>query len=52
MCVLEAPEVFNVSHGDDQVTLLDATPHESHRDAVERAVRYCPNAALSIEESS
>ena len=50
MCVLESPEVFEVRHGDDQVTLLDETPPESFRSAVQNAVRYCPNAALSLEE--
>ena len=50
MCVLEDPDVFVVHRGDDQVTLLDETPDESHRESVRRAVRYCPNAALSIEE--
>jgi ferredoxin len=50
MCVLEAPEVFEVRRGDAQVTLLTEVPDESLRAAVQNAVRYCPNAALSIEE--
>jgi ferredoxin len=50
MCVLESAEVFEVRKGDDQVTLLDETPPESLRASVENAVRFCPNAALSIEE--
>jgi ferredoxin len=50
MCVLEDPSVFEVGPGDDQVRLLDESPDESHRAAVQNAVRYCPNAALSIEE--
>ena len=34
------------------VTVLDETPPESQRTAVEAAVRYCPTHALSIEEIS
>jgi ferredoxin len=51
MCVLEAPDVFVVRRGDDQVTLLTEAPDESLGTAVQNAVRYCPNSALSIEES-
>jgi ferredoxin len=50
MCTLEDPDVFVVRAGDDQVTLLIESPDETHRTAVENAVRFCPNAALSIEE--
>ena len=50
MCTLEAPDVFQVGPGDEQVTLLDETPQESLRAAVENAVRFCPNAALSLIE--
>ncbi|MDT4917859.1 MAG: hypothetical protein QOI15_1506 [Pseudonocardiales bacterium] len=50
MCVLEDPDVFGISRGADQVSLLDATPDESHRSNVENAVRFCPTVALSIEE--
>jgi ferredoxin len=51
MCALEDPDVFVVERGDDQVTLLIESPDENHRTAVENAVRFCPNAALSIEET-
>jgi ferredoxin len=51
MCALEAPGVFEVGAGDDQVRLLTESPGETERDAVLNAVRYCPNAALSIEET-
>jgi ferredoxin len=50
MCTLEDPDVFVVNHGDDQVALLVESPDETHRAAVEKAVRFCPNAALSIQE--
>jgi ferredoxin len=50
MCVLEDPDVFVVARGEDQVRLLDETPDESHREAVANAVRFCPTAALSVEE--
>lgn len=51
MCTLEDPDVFVVNHGADQVSLLIESPDGTHRAAVENAVRFCPNAALSIEES-
>lgn len=50
MCVLEDPDVFVVARGEDQVRLLDETPDESHREGVANAVRFCPTAALSVEE--
>lgn len=50
MCVLEAPDVFALGKKDDQVTILDETPDESRRDAVKKAVAYCPTMALAIEE--
>jgi ferredoxin len=50
MCALEDPDVFKVGPKDDQVVVLDETPDESHRAAVDNAVRYCPTTALSIEE--
>jgi ferredoxin len=50
MCALEDAGVFAIRRGEDQVTLLDAAPGESHRGSVQNAVRYCPTTALSIEE--
>ena len=49
-CASEAPAVFAVGKRDDQVTVLDEAPPESERDAVRRAVTYCPTGALSVEE--
>lgn len=50
VCESEAPEVFVVERKATTVTVLDETPPESQRTAVEAAVRYCPTHALSIEE--
>jgi sterol 14-demethylase len=50
VCESEAPEVFVVERKATTVTVLDETPPESQRAAVEAAVRYCPTHALSIEE--
>jgi ferredoxin len=51
MCVLEAPELFAFEpRSDDTVRILVDEPDESHRDAVLRAVRYCPTTALSVED--
>jgi ferredoxin len=51
MCALEDPYVFAIHRGEDQVTLLDESPDDTHRDSVRNAVRYCPTTALSIEEN-
>ena len=50
VCESEAPEVFVVERKATTVTVLDETPPESQRAAVEAAVRYCTTHALSIEE--
>jgi sterol 14-demethylase len=50
VCESEAPEVFVVERKATTVTVLDETPPETQRAAVEAAVRYCPTPALSIEE--
>jgi ferredoxin len=50
MCVLEAPDVFALDKDDDQVRLLAEEPDESWREAVMKAVRYCPTAALSVQD--
>ncbi|HVA05715.1 MAG TPA: ferredoxin [Acidimicrobiales bacterium] len=48
-CEGEAPEVFSVSK-QGELSVLDPTPPESLRSAVELAVKYCPTHALRIEE--
>jgi ferredoxin len=50
MCESEAPAVFVVHKHDDQVTVLNEYPAEPEREAVRRAVTYCPTGTLSIEE--
>ena len=50
MCELEAPEVFAYDKGADRVLVLDETPPADQREAVARAVAYCPATALSLEE--
>jgi ferredoxin len=47
MCELEAPAVFSVPRK-GKVTLLDATPPDAERGAVEAAIRYCPTQALKL----
>ena len=47
VCESEAPDVFEVGR-DHKVALLDASPPEDQRSAVEAAVRFCPTHALSI----
>jgi ferredoxin len=50
MCQGEAPAVFGFDDDADRVVVLDAHPAESERSAVERAVKYCPAMALSMED--
>jgi len=50
VCEAEAPNVFELPKKATTVTVLDETPPESERAAVEAAVRYCPTHALTIEE--
>ena len=50
VCRSEAPEVFEVDRGREQVVLKDERPPEALRQKVQAAVRFCPTRALSIEE--
>lgn len=50
MCEVEAPEVFALDRDTDQVRVLQAEPDESQREAVDRAVKYCPAMALSVTD--
>lgn len=49
-CQFEAPSVFGFDEENDVVVLLDEHPPESERQNVERAVKYCPAFALSMED--
>ena len=51
MCQLEAPQVFGFDDAADRVVVLDTEPDESQREAVARAVRYCPTMALALTET-
>lgn len=48
-CEGEAPEVFSVSKK-GVLTILQQSPPEDLRAAVDLAVKYCPTHALRIEE--
>lgn len=50
LCQGEAPTVFGFDEGADQVVVLDEHPHDSLRNAVNTAVKYCPAFALSMTE--
>ena len=50
VCESEAPEVFSVSKA-GELTVLEPTPPETRRAAVELAVRYCPTHAITLEET-
>jgi ferredoxin len=47
VCESEAPEVFAVGR-DHLVEVLDPSPPEDQRRAIEAAVRFCPTHALAI----
>lgn len=48
MCESFAPHVFEIDD-DGALQVLDQTPDESERGAVEMAVASCPTNALSLE---
>jgi ferredoxin len=47
MCQSAAPAVFEIND-DDELVVLNETPDETQRTAVEMAVRMCPKQALAI----
>ena len=47
-CMDNAPEVFEVGEDDRSYVVLDDIPEEL-RAKVERAVRVCPRAAISLD---
>jgi sterol 14-demethylase len=49
VCESEAPDVFEVSK-ERTVVVLDETPGDAQRKAVDAAVKYCPTHALKIVE--
>jgi sterol 14alpha-demethylase len=49
VCESEAPAVFEVSK-ERSVIVVDESPGDAERKAVEAAVKYCPTHALSIVE--
>jgi ferredoxin len=49
MCVLEAPDVFDLAKRATTVTLRCAQVPDDLLDDVKQAVKFCPNAALSLE---
>lgn len=49
LCMLEAPEVFEV-RDDDNLYILDDNPTESLRGKLEAAVARCPKQAISLED--
>ncbi len=50
MCQFEAPGVFGLDSDEDKVIVLDTNPGEDLREQVQRAVKYCPAMALSLED--
>lgn len=50
MCVLEAPDVFELPKGAHTVTVTTPEPDESRRGDVMKAVQYCPTMAIAIRD--
>ena len=48
MCVLTAPAVFDQDADEAVVVLLDESPPETQRPAVEQAVARCPAAVIRL----
>jgi ferredoxin len=48
ICVVEAPEVFDLND-DDELIVLQAEPAPELADKVDAAVRACPKRALSVQ---
>ena len=47
-CVAVAPDVFKLND-DGELEILDASPPQALRPAVERALRLCPTQAITLE---
>jgi ferredoxin len=50
-CVMVAPEVFDINEQTGVAVLLQDSPDDSQRAAVEEAVRQCPTESISVELS-
>lgn len=50
MCQFEAPNVFGFDEDADKVVVLEEHPPETERENAQRAVKYCPAMALSLED--
>ena len=50
VCVTACPEVFALEDTDDIVRIICAEPDESLRDKVQKAVKACPKAAITVED--
>jgi len=50
MCQFEAPNVFGYDDDADKVVVLVEEPAETEREQVQRAIKYCPAMALSLED--
>ena len=50
VCMSEAPEIFEVSDGADEATLLKDTIDTTLFEKVKRAEKYCPNRAITVKE--
>jgi ferredoxin len=49
VCMSIEPEVFDLGD-DDLLVILEETPPEEKRSAIEQAVIRCPRQALSLQE--
>ncbi|WP_298332010.1 ferredoxin [Haloactinopolyspora sp.] len=48
-CMMEAPTVFDLDESAGKAVVIDETPAEDVRSAVEAAARTCPARAITIE---
>jgi ferredoxin len=49
MCMMAAPEIFDVPDGAEKVLLLQGEPPEALRAEAEEAAETCPVRAISVD---
>jgi ferredoxin len=48
-CILAAPDVFDLDDASGKVVVLEETPTDERRAAVQEAVRNCPTQAITVD---
>jgi ferredoxin len=51
-CVMVAPEVFDIDEKTGVAILLQESPDDAQRSAVDDAVGQCPTGSISVEDTT